>query len=132
MKGSLFPSVVLLVLLLTIAACTVSLEYVKLAGARSDSIQLHSLLLPQPISISALPSSSLIRPRAVNLPSKDGTYTDSQLKMRSAITCPNDVKGRKGGVVLLVHGTALDGESSWPQSPFVQLLPNAGPGFDGA
>ncbi|PWN42540.1 alpha/beta-hydrolase [Ceraceosorus guamensis] len=79
--------------------------------------------------VNALSSPSIF-PRAVPLPGKDGTFTDSKLKMRSAITCPNDIKGRKGGVVLLVHGTALDGQNSWPQSPFVQLLPSAGPGFD--
>lgn len=32
--------------------------------------------------------------------------------------------------MLLVPGTALTGEDSFPQGPFVQLLPTAGPGFD--
>ena len=33
-------------------------------------------------------------------------------------------------MVLLVPGTGLTGEDSFPEGPFVQLLPTAGPGFD--
>jgi len=60
---------------------------------------------------------------AFSLPSS--TYTN-------AITCPNGVKGAKGGIVLLVHGTGSTGSESWAGGPYVKLLPtdSNGPGFD--
>ncbi|PWN86781.1 alpha/beta-hydrolase [Acaromyces ingoldii] len=50
--------------------------------------------------------------------------------MAGAITCPNGVQGKPGGVVLLVHGTTLTGKITYSESPFITQLPSAGPGFD--
>ncbi|KAK4052968.1 hypothetical protein OIO90_004092 [Microbotryomycetes sp. JL221] len=46
------------------------------------------------------------------------------------LTCPNGIVGKKGGVVLLIHGTASNGQESFAKGPYVQVLPTAGQGYD--
>ncbi|PWN98861.1 alpha/beta-hydrolase [Tilletiopsis washingtonensis] len=78
----------------------------------------------------ALAASAVAAPTSPPLPTTDAPFSVSAAKLEAAITCPNGIKGAAGGVVLLVPGTGLTGEDSFPEGPFVQLLPTAGPGFD--
>ncbi|BGP51219.1 hypothetical protein JCM10450v2_007148 [Rhodotorula kratochvilovae] len=48
----------------------------------------------------------------------------------ATLNCPNGIQGKKGGVVLLVHGTGSTAEETWGNGPYLDLLPDAGPGFD--
>ncbi|KAF7971361.1 hypothetical protein HWV62_21394 [Athelia sp. TMB] len=50
--------------------------------------------------------------------------------MAAAITCPNGVQGKAGGIVFLVHGTASDGNGTWATGPYNLILPTVGPGYD--
>lgn len=81
--------------------------------------------------------------------SQDAPYSLSNDVYENAITCPNGIQGRDGGVVLLIHGTASTGSESvlsfrsspfannlgfrsWAEGPYIKLLPTDpnGPGFD--
>ncbi|KZP17512.1 alpha/beta-hydrolase [Athelia psychrophila] len=46
--------------------------------------------------------------------------------MAAAITCPNGVRGKAGGIVFLVHGTASDGNGTWATGPYNLILPTVG------
>ncbi|GAA5846710.1 hypothetical protein JCM3766R1_002888 [Sporobolomyces carnicolor] len=59
-----------------------------------------------------------------------GTFSQPCTTYTSAVTCPNGIKGKAGGIVLLVHGTGSTGAESWAQGPYVLKLPTAGPGYD--
>ncbi|GAA5920267.1 hypothetical protein JCM5296_004595 [Sporobolomyces johnsonii] len=48
----------------------------------------------------------------------------------AALTCPNGIQKNAGGVVLLVHGTGSTGAETWPNGPYMELLPSAGSGYD--
>ncbi|KZP01382.1 alpha/beta-hydrolase [Calocera viscosa TUFC12733] len=62
----------------------------------------------------------------------DAPFDVSTSTMAAALTCPNGIQGKRGGIVLLVHGTGSTGEESWAQSPYNELLPNdpLGAGYD--
>ncbi|GAA5961105.1 hypothetical protein JCM3765_001228, partial [Sporobolomyces pararoseus] len=59
-----------------------------------------------------------------------GTFSEPCSTYSSAVTCPNGIQGKAGGIVLLVHGTGSTGAESWAQGPYVLKLPTAGPGYD--
>ncbi|GAA5925985.1 esterase/lipase family protein [Sporobolomyces koalae] len=59
-----------------------------------------------------------------------GTFSQPCSTYASAVTCPNGIQGKAGGIVLLVHGTGSTGAESWAQGPYVLELPSAGPGYD--
>lgn len=61
---------------------------------------------------------------------QDAPYPISSATAQSAITCPNGIKGAKGGIVLLVHGTGSTGSESWKEGPYVRTLPTVGKGYD--
>ncbi|BGP11008.1 hypothetical protein JCM10049v2_006902 [Rhodotorula toruloides] len=64
-------------------------------------------------------------------PSGDaGTYSQPCDTYAQTINCPNGIRNATAGVVLLVHGTGSTGPETWDNGPYIQLLPNAGPGFD--
>jgi len=73
---------------------------------------------------------------ALGLPSirqtSDAPYSVDTATMAAAITCPDGITGKAGGIVLLVHGTGSTGSESWSHSPYYLLLPSdpLGPGFD--
>lgn len=60
----------------------------------------------------------------------DAPYSVDAATLENAITCPFGIKGKKGGVVLLVHGTGSTGSESWKSGPYVQVLPTVGKGYD--
>jgi len=62
----------------------------------------------------------------------DAPFDVSTATMAAALTCPNGNNHRRGGIILLVHGTGSTGEESWSQSPYNLLLPTdpLGPGYD--
>ncbi|GAA5822314.1 hypothetical protein JCM5353_001569 [Sporobolomyces roseus] len=59
-----------------------------------------------------------------------GTFSQPCSTYTSAVTCPNGIQGKAGGIVLLVHGTGSTGAESWSEGPYVLELPSAGPGYD--
>ncbi|EPQ27398.1 uncharacterized protein PFL1_04936 [Pseudozyma flocculosa PF-1] len=63
-------------------------------------------------------------------PTTDAAFTVATSTVNSAITCPNGIAGRTGGVILLVHGTGQTGQETWANGPYVSLLPNYSPGYD--
>ncbi len=58
--------------------------------------------------------------------SGDAPYSASCDTYASAVTCPQGIKGKAGGIVLLVHGTGSTGPESWDSGPYTQILPNKG------
>ncbi|KAM0748055.1 alpha/beta-hydrolase [Meredithblackwellia eburnea MCA 4105] len=60
----------------------------------------------------------------------DAPFSVSTSTMQSAITCPNGIQKKAGGVVLLVHGTGSTGSESWSGGPYDVVLPTAGKGYD--
>ncbi|GEM10681.1 lipase B [Rhodotorula toruloides] len=81
----------------------------------------------QPITAASL----AVRATLCASPSGDaGTYSQSCDTYAHTINCPNGLQKNAGGVVLLVHGTGSTGSETWDNGPYIQLLPNAGPGFD--
>jgi alpha-beta hydrolase superfamily lysophospholipase len=48
----------------------------------------------------------------------------------AALTCPNDIKGKEGGVVFLIHGAGTTAVDSWQTGPYNLILPGLGPGYD--
>ncbi|KAK4706145.1 hypothetical protein P7C70_g46, partial [Phenoliferia sp. Uapishka_3] len=61
---------------------------------------------------------------------KDAPFSVSNKTMEAAITCPFGIHGKKGGIVLLVHGTGSTGPQSWDSGPYTRLLPAMGKGYD--
>lgn len=64
--------------------------------------------------------------RAFATKAGDALFSLSRDEYDSRIVCPNGVKGAEGGIVFLVHGTALTGEETWATGPFVTILPTKG------
>jgi hypothetical protein len=64
--------------------------------------------------------------RAFAAKAGDAPYSLSREEYNSRIVCPNGIKGAAGGIVFLVHGTALTGQETWGTGPFVTILPNKG------
>ncbi|KAF7969763.1 hypothetical protein HWV62_26060 [Athelia sp. TMB] len=60
----------------------------------------------------------------------DPPFSISTDTMAAAITCPNGIQGKAGGIVFLVHGTASDGNGTWATGPYNLILPTVGPGYD--
>ncbi|GAA6022248.1 hypothetical protein JCM8202_001992 [Rhodotorula sphaerocarpa] len=81
---------------------------------------------------SAVPPSDLVARSGAcpNDAGNAGTFSLPCSTYESAIACPNGIQGKAGGIVLLVHGTSGTPHGTWANGPYVQLLPNAGPGFD--
>ncbi|KAI5450512.1 hypothetical protein NCC49_002969 [Naganishia albida] len=68
--------------------------------------------------------------RAFATKAGDAPFSLSRDEYDSRIVCPNGVKGAEGGIVFLVHGTALTGEETWATGPFVTILPTKGVQYD--
>jgi len=60
----------------------------------------------------------------------DPAYSVSTATLAAAITCPNGVKNKAGGIVFLVHGTGSSGSDTWAKGPYNLILPTYGPGYD--
>ncbi|GAA6063214.1 hypothetical protein JCM10212_006847 [Sporobolomyces blumeae] len=60
----------------------------------------------------------------------DGTFSLPCSTYSAALTCPHGLRRRKGGVVLLVHGTGSTGSETWANGPYMLELPTDGPGYD--
>ncbi|EPQ26259.1 uncharacterized protein PFL1_06194 [Pseudozyma flocculosa PF-1] len=63
-------------------------------------------------------------------PVADSPFVVGAKEVEAVIQCPKGIRGRNGGVVLLVHGTGTSGSESWEQGPWLDLLPDRSPGFD--
>lgn len=80
-----------------------------------------------PLSAEALETRDAVCRNVFNNP---GRFSQSCSAYSSALNCPNGIKGKKGGVVLLVHGTGSTADETWSNGPYMKLLPDEGPGFD--
>ncbi|GAA6022950.1 hypothetical protein JCM11491_005480 [Sporobolomyces phaffii] len=103
---------------------------------RSGSVMLSTLtLLAGVLSIAnaaPLDKLNVVQKRATcpNDSGNIGTFSQPCATYTSAVTCPNGIQGKAGGIVLLVHGTGSTGSESWGSGPYVLELPTAGPGYD--
>ncbi|GAA5910103.1 esterase/lipase family protein [Sporobolomyces salmoneus] len=98
-----------------------------------SSLALVSLVLS--LTSNAAPLDKLVstvqkRATCTNDDGNIGTFSQPCSTYTSAVTCPNGIQGKAGGIVLLVHGTGSTGSESWSQGPYVLELPTAGPGYD--
>jgi len=56
----------------------------------------------------------------------NGVYSLPCSTYSNSITCPRGVQGKKGGTVLLVHGTGSTGAETWKNGPYNLMLPDEG------
>ncbi|GAA5848957.1 hypothetical protein JCM9279_004676 [Rhodotorula babjevae] len=91
------------------------------------SLALFHLIAAAPVSPQALETRAAL---CRNVARNAGQFSLPCATYANSLTCPSGLNGKKGGVVLLVHGTGSTGEETWANGPYIKLLPSAGPGFD--
>ncbi len=82
------------------------------------------------IGVSALAALTTGTASAAPTVPKDPPFRFPAATMQAAITCPTGLKGARGGVVLLVHGTGSTGAETWGSGPYTEILPKLDAGYD--
>ncbi|KAL8281257.1 hypothetical protein RQP46_006291 [Phenoliferia psychrophenolica] len=86
------------------------------------------MLFRPSVALALVASAMALSMPAVLIP--DAPYSVAAHLMEATIECPAGIAGKKGGIVLLVHGTGSTGPQSWAAGPYVNLLPDMGAGYD--